>query len=170
MDILLPYTYKIPWFSGTAPSGIHCVPTDQSSCLLYTSTTFRMKDQARKINEAEKFLAEAEKEKLRANLLRAVSPDLRTPLTSKMCIRDSSCATLGFSAIYKDLFIGTTLSHSLPCAIVTYLCYNVHDIGNLHLVPTPLFWGVFSWRLQVLLLNIIRFIKGINFILTAGGR
>lgn len=50
--------------------------------ILTSATTFRMKDQARKINETEKFLAEAEKEKLRANLLRAVSHDLRTPLTS----------------------------------------------------------------------------------------
>ena len=50
--------------------------------ILTSATTFRMKDQARKINEAEKFLAEAEKEKLRANLLSAVSHDLRTPLTS----------------------------------------------------------------------------------------
>ena len=50
--------------------------------ILTSATTFRMKDQARKINEAEKFLAEAEKEKLRTNLLRAVSHDLRTPLTS----------------------------------------------------------------------------------------
>lgn len=50
--------------------------------ILTSATTFRMKNQARKINEAEKFLAEAEKEKLRANLLRAVSHDLRTPLTS----------------------------------------------------------------------------------------
>ena len=50
--------------------------------ILTSATTCRMKDQARKINEAEKFLAEAEKEKLRANLLRAVSHDLRTPLTS----------------------------------------------------------------------------------------
>ena len=50
--------------------------------ILTSATTFRMKDQARKINEAEKLIAEAEKEKLRANLLRAVSHDLRTPLTS----------------------------------------------------------------------------------------
>lgn len=50
--------------------------------ILTSATTFRMKDQAHKINEAEKLIAEAEKEKLRANLLRAVSHDLRTPLTS----------------------------------------------------------------------------------------
>ena len=50
--------------------------------ILTSATTFRIKDQARKINESEKLIMEAEKEKLRANLLRAVSHDLRTPLTS----------------------------------------------------------------------------------------
>lgn len=50
--------------------------------ILTSATTFRMKDQARKLKEGEKLLMEAEKEKLRANLLRAVSHDLRTPLTS----------------------------------------------------------------------------------------
>lgn len=50
--------------------------------ILTSAATFRMKDQAHKIQEGEKLLMEAEKEKLRANLLRAVSHDLRTPLTS----------------------------------------------------------------------------------------
>lgn len=50
--------------------------------ILTSATTFRMKDQARKLKEGERLIAEAEKEKLRANLLRAVSHDLRTPLTS----------------------------------------------------------------------------------------
>ena len=50
--------------------------------ILSSATTFHMKDQARKIQEDEKLIMEAEKEKLRANLLRAVSHDLRTPLTS----------------------------------------------------------------------------------------
>lgn len=50
--------------------------------ILTSATTFHLKDQARRIQESEKLLMEAEKEKLRANLLRAVSHDLRTPLTS----------------------------------------------------------------------------------------
>lgn len=50
--------------------------------ILTSATTFHLKDQARKLKEDEKLIAEAEKEKLRANLLRAVSHDLRTPLTS----------------------------------------------------------------------------------------
>lgn len=50
---------------------------------LITSTlTSHMKRQAEALAEHEQILLEAEKEKMRANLLRAVSHDLRTPLTS----------------------------------------------------------------------------------------
>lgn len=48
-----------------------------------TSTvTTKFKKQSQILSEREKFLMEAEKETMRANLLRAVSHDLRTPLTS----------------------------------------------------------------------------------------
>lgn len=48
-----------------------------------TSTlTTKFKKQSQMLNEREKLLMEAEKETMRANLLRAVSHDLRTPLTS----------------------------------------------------------------------------------------
>lgn len=47
-----------------------------------SATTTQLKAQAAILNEREKQLMEAEKEKMRANLLRAVSHDLRTPLTS----------------------------------------------------------------------------------------
>lgn len=48
-----------------------------------TSTlTTKFKKQSQMLNEREKFLMDAEKETMRANLLRAVSHDLRTPLTS----------------------------------------------------------------------------------------
>ena len=50
---------------------------------LITSTlTTHMKQQAEILAKREKQLMEADKEKMRANLLRAVSHDLRTPLTS----------------------------------------------------------------------------------------
>lgn len=49
---------------------------------IVTSTmSTNMKEQARKLAKQEKELMEAQKEKMRANLLRAVSHDLRTPLT-----------------------------------------------------------------------------------------
>lgn len=49
--------------------------------LLTSATTTHIKGQAELLASHEKQLMEAEKEKLRANLLRAVSHDLRTPLT-----------------------------------------------------------------------------------------
>ncbi len=50
-------------------------------CLCIFFLTKRLRDQAAKITEARNKLAEAEIEKMRANLLRAVSHDIRTPLT-----------------------------------------------------------------------------------------
>ena len=49
--------------------------------LITSTTTTHLKRQAILLAEREKQLMEAEKEKMRANLLRAVSHDLRTPLT-----------------------------------------------------------------------------------------
>ncbi len=46
-----------------------------------STMTSHLKLQSRIINEREKLLLEAEKETMRANLLRAISHDLRTPLT-----------------------------------------------------------------------------------------
>lgn len=50
--------------------------------LITSATTTTLKQQRQAILEREKELAEADREKLRANLLRAISHDLRTPLTS----------------------------------------------------------------------------------------
>lgn len=47
-----------------------------------SAITTNMKEQAHALHEQEKALMEADKEKMRANLLRAISHDLRTPLTS----------------------------------------------------------------------------------------
>ena len=48
---------------------------------LTSTLTTHLKDQTRVLKEREHMLMEAEKEKMRANLLRAISHDLRTPLT-----------------------------------------------------------------------------------------
>lgn len=50
--------------------------------IITSTTTTRLKQQAFIIAEREKVLMEADKEKMKANLLRAISHDLRTPLTS----------------------------------------------------------------------------------------
>lgn len=49
--------------------------------LIVSTMTSRIKEQADALVEHEKLLMDAEKEKMRANLLRSVSHDLRTPLT-----------------------------------------------------------------------------------------
>ena len=55
-----------------------------------STTTTRFKKQSQLLNEREKLLVEAEKETMRANLLRAVSHDLRTPLTSIIGLADAA--------------------------------------------------------------------------------
>ncbi len=50
--------------------------------VITSATTTHLKNQAKLIAEREDILYRAEKEKMRANLLRAISHDIRTPLTS----------------------------------------------------------------------------------------
>lgn len=92
--------------------------------ILTSAITFRMKDQARKLKENERLLMEAEKEKLRANLLRAVSHDLRTPLTSM----------IGASSSYLEN------ENSLPDAEKRVLVSQIYEDANwlLHMVENLL--------------------------------
>ena len=53
-----------------------------SVSVITSTTTTHLKSQARQLQEQERLLLEADKEKMRANLLRAISHDLRTPLTA----------------------------------------------------------------------------------------
>lgn len=78
-----------------------------SISVITSTTTSHLKTQAEMINERDKLLMEAEKEKMRANLLRAISHDLRTPLTA---IIGSSSAYLEnksyLSEEEKDALVG----------------------------------------------------------------
>ncbi len=62
---------------------------------LTSALTTQFKKQSRILSEGEKLLMEAEKETMRANLLRAVSHDLRTPLTSIIGMADTYLAETG---------------------------------------------------------------------------
>lgn len=53
-----------------------------SISIVTSTTTTHLKAQAEMIQKQDRLLMEAEKEKMRANLLRAISHDLRTPLTA----------------------------------------------------------------------------------------
>lgn len=76
------FTYPY-WAFNFTISGYPVAFTGMLTISILTSATTTHLRQQMKLNaEREKILQEAEKEKMRANLLRAVSHDLRTPLTS----------------------------------------------------------------------------------------
>ncbi len=76
------YTYPFHEFNFTMTGYPFTFLVMYFISIMTSATTFHTKEQASRIKEDEKLIMEAEKEKLRANLLRAVSHDLRTPLTS----------------------------------------------------------------------------------------
>lgn len=92
--ICVNYLFTYPYFAlNFTLTGYPITFIEMLSVTLLISTmTVNMKQQAQIIVERDRMLAEAEKEKMRANLLRAISHDLRTPLTS----------ILGSSASYLE--------------------------------------------------------------------
>lgn len=77
------YLFTYPYFEiNFTLTGYPITFIGMAAITMTTSTlTSHLAAQAEVIAEREKLLAEAEKEKMRANLLRAISHDLRTPLT-----------------------------------------------------------------------------------------
>ncbi len=82
--ILVNYCFTYPFFAlNFTLTGYPVTFLAMFSISMITSTTTsHMIKQSQMLAEREKLLMEADKEKMRANLLRAVSHDLRTPLTS----------------------------------------------------------------------------------------
>ncbi len=81
---------------------------------LISTMTSHLKQQNRIIQEREKLLMEAEKETMRANLLRAISHDLRTPLTGII----GTCSTC--------LDAENTLSRQEQTALI----HNIYEDAN----------------------------------------
>lgn len=81
--ICINYFFSYPFFEPNfTMSGYPVTFLVMLIIFLITCTiTTQLKQQSKLLVEREKLLMEAEKEKMRANLLRAVSHDLRTPLT-----------------------------------------------------------------------------------------
>uniref|UniRef100_UPI00405729E0 sensor histidine kinase n=1 Tax=Acetatifactor sp. TaxID=1872090 RepID=UPI00405729E0 len=81
--VCINYLFTYPYFKiNFTLTGYPITFIGMGAVTLITSAlTSHLTMQAKVIAEREKLLAEAEKEKMRANLLRAISHDLRTPLT-----------------------------------------------------------------------------------------
>ena len=114
--ICVNYLFTFPYFElNFTLSGYPVTFLEMLGVTLLISTmTTNMKQQAQMIAEKDKLLSETEKEKMRANLLRAVSHDLRTPLTS----------IIGASSSYLDN--NTLLAEDEKKAIVTH----IHEDAN----------------------------------------
>lgn len=84
--IVVNYCFTYPYFRlNFTLSGYPVTFLEMVTIALITSAaTSQLVEQSRIIAERERQLAEAEREKMRANLLRAISHDIRTPLTSIM--------------------------------------------------------------------------------------
>ena len=114
--ICVNYLFTYPYFElNFTLSGYPVTFLEMLSVTLLISTmTTNMKQQAHRIAEQDKLLSETEKEKMRANLLRAISHDLRTPLTG----------IIGASSSYLDN--GSFLVEEEKRAIVTH----IHEDAN----------------------------------------
>ena len=82
--ICINYCFTYPYFSiNFTLTGYPLTFIEILSISFITSTmTSHIMQQSKKLAEQERDLMEAEKERMRANLLRAISHDIRTPLTS----------------------------------------------------------------------------------------
>lgn len=87
--------------------------------IITSAITTNMKEQAKIISEREKFIMEAEKEKMRANLLRAISHDIRTPLTS----------IIGSSTVYIEN--NSLLSDAEKKELVTHILEDSNWLLNM---------------------------------------
>ena len=87
--------------------------------LVVSTMTTRIKEQADALIEREKLLMEAEKEKMRANLLRSVSHDLRTPLTG----------IIGSSSAYIDNY--RDLREEEKLKLVSHIREDSHWLLNM---------------------------------------
>lgn len=84
--VCVNFVFTYPYFEfNFTLTGYPVTFLGMATITIITSTlTSHVTAQAEILAEREKLLAEAEKEKMRANLLRAISHDLRTPLTGIM--------------------------------------------------------------------------------------
>lgn len=108
--ICINFLYTYPYFKvNFTLAGYPVTFVGMLTISIFTSTmTTMLKQQSQIIAEREKIIMENEKEKMRATLLRAISHDIRTPLTS---IISATSSYLDHSEDFKKEDIEKLISH-----------------------------------------------------------
>jgi len=93
--LALNYAFTFPFFKFN-----FSIPENMISAVIMLAITIMSSTLVTKVKKQEKMKAEAAREKMRANLLRAISHDLRTPLTT--IYGSSSAIAEGYDSLSKE--------------------------------------------------------------------
>ena len=96
--LALNYAFTFPFFKFN-----FSIPANMISAVIMLVITLLSSTLATKVRQQEKMRAESQREKMRANLLRAVSHDLRTPLTT--IYGSSSAMVENYDSLSKEQLI-----------------------------------------------------------------
>lgn len=130
------YAFTFPYFKFN-----FAIPENLFSAVIMLTVTLITSALTTKIRKHEKMMAETEKEKMRANLLRAVSHDLRTPLTT---IYGSSSAMIeNYDKLTKEQKLELIAGIREDAAWLTHMVENLLSVTRidgkgLNLVKTPI--------------------------------
>ncbi|MBQ7774341.1 MAG: DUF4118 domain-containing protein [Lachnospiraceae bacterium] len=132
--LALNYAFTFPYFKFN-----FSIPENLVSAIIMLIITILSSALTIKIKQQENLQAESEKEKMRANLLRAVSHDLRTPLTT---IYGSSSAIVENETLSKEQVLKLARgiredSQWLIGMVENLLSVTKIDNGNVKLIKTP---------------------------------
>lgn len=129
------YAFTFPFFRFN-----FTIPENIVSAVIMSVVAFLTSTLTTKVKRQELIKAESEKERMRANLLRAVSHDLRTPLTT---IYGSSSALLenpgGFTPAQETRMLQSIQEDAdwLMCMVENLLSITRLDSGKVKLIKTP---------------------------------
>ena len=130
------YAFTFPYFKFN-----FTIPENLFSAVIMLAVTITTSALTTKIRRQEKMQLEIEKEKMRANLLRAISHDLRTPLTT---IYGSSSAVIeNYEKLTKEQHIELVDGIREDAEWLTHMVENLLSVtriddGKLNLVTTPI--------------------------------
>ena len=130
------YAFTFPYFKFN-----FTIPENLFSAVIMMAVTITTSALTTKIRKQEKMQLEIEKEKMRANLLRAISHDLRTPLTT--IYGSSSTIIENYEKMTKEQHLEMVQgiredAEWLRNMVENLLSVTRIDDGNLNLVKTPI--------------------------------